>query len=166
LESNHAKQGNTNFVKNPSKVSLYPMPITRSSSQPDQTLKEYYTGMAASGREERWGEYGVRMLEFIEMINKTFTATKLYGLTSHHRLVLQSGRTYKDDWYIIVSVLSNEYYFEYKMSQNIKPWENAYVRGEAKGLEKAKIYLIIAMKECEGWPESEELQKLYESIDV
>ena len=81
------------------------------------------------------------------------------GLTSLNRLVLQSKDQWDTERFVIVSSIgSNEYYFEYLMTDHKKPWENATVNGVTQNLEDARRYLLIAMKESEGWADNLELQ--------
>ncbi|MBV4360655.1 hypothetical protein [Pinibacter aurantiacus] len=102
---------------------------------------------------------GLRMLELIEMINQIFPATQICGLTSLYRLVLQAKDQWDSEWFVIVSCAgNNEYYFEYLMTDDKKPWQNARVTGGAINLAEAKKYLLIAMKESNGWKDCSELQ--------
>lgn len=134
------------------------MPIKRTSDQ-SQTLEQYYSEMLASENQlQQWK--GRDMLAFIEVVNQTFVETQLYGLTSIDRLIIQAENSWKSDWYVIVSAVAGEYYFEYLMPKSKAPWENALVRGTAKSLQETRRYLIVSMKESEGWKGNFELEKL------
>lgn len=140
------------------------MPIKRSSEQKGQTLKEFYIELSEIST-NHYADVGRKMLEFVNMVNETFKKTKLWGLTSHARLVIQSEDNWKSKWYVIIANLgTNDYYFEYLMSEDKQPWDNAMVRGEAKSLKEAKKFLLIAMKESEGWIGNLELDRLLNEI--
>ena len=100
------------------------------------------------------------MLAFIELINQTFVETEIWGLTSHSDLVLQTEDKWDSDWYVTIKCIgNNEYYFEYRLPAYRSPWEYAKVKGVAKDISEAKKYLLIAMKESEGWKDNDELKK-------
>jgi hypothetical protein len=83
------------------------------------------------------------------------------GLTSHSRLILQSADDSASEWYVTINSIGPDYYFfEYLLPANRRPWRNAQVRGEAQSLADAEKYLLIAMRESEGWVGNEELNKL------
>jgi hypothetical protein len=138
------------------------MPIKRSSDQKSMTLEEFYLEFTEKSNNS-YTDVGKKMLEMIEMINDTFKDTLLWGLTSHARLVIQAEDNWRADWYVIISNIgTDEYYFEYLLPDEEKPWPNATVRGEAKNLEEAKRYLLIAMHKSKGWFGNEELKALIE----
>ena len=137
------------------------MPIKRCSDQRNITLETFYKDLSAISNVPRLIDAGAKMITLLNLINELFIDTQLWGLTSHDRLVIQSKDDWKSSWYIIiVSIGTEEYYFEYLLPTNKSPWENAMVRGEAKNLEAAKKYLLIAMRESEGWVGNKELEKL------
>jgi hypothetical protein len=147
------------------------MPITRNSSQDKISLEEFYEELISSG--EKFGkenDFNIRvgkgMIQFLEMINKTFKQTQLWGLTSLIRLIIQKENDWKSDWYVIISGGTNgNYRIEYLISENKRPGENAKVQREAKNLNEAKKYLVIAMNECGGWKDNEELKRLTREIE-
>lgn len=142
------------------------MPITRSSDQRSKTLEEFYQEVS-EGRPHYDVDPGKGMLDFIQLINQIFKQTLIWGLTSHYRLVLQSADDYKSPWYVIVvSIGTKEYYFEYLMPLEKQPWPHAYVRGEAKNIEEAKRYLLIAMYESGGWAGNSELMQLMHDNNI
>lgn len=130
------------------------MPVVRRSEQSSMTIEEFYLAIAIE--EAKVGE---AMLQLIEIINSIFKQTVVWGLTSHYRLVLQTIDESCAEWYVIVASSVGYYYFEYLLPASKQPWENAYVRGEAHSLEEARRYLLIAMRESDGWSDNEELQK-------
>jgi len=136
------------------------MPIKRCSEQKNITLEDFYKELI----EESNGAYPMiceRMIAFLQMVNKLFQKTTLWTHTSHARLVLHNNDSITSNDFVIISNASlEEYYFEYLLPANKSPWDNAMVRGEAKNLEEAKKYLLIAMRESEGWTDNKELKKL------
>jgi len=135
------------------------MPITRCSLQKQQSLEAVYSALVNDANSPVWAEIGYTMLAFLELINKTFPETPLWGLTSHDRLVLLTNDDAYSTWWVIISCLGQkEIYFEYLMPTEKAPWPGATVRGSASSLEEAKRYLIIAMKESGGWPNNPELE--------
>ena len=138
------------------------MPIVGSSDQPRKTLVEFYQELLKDDSPFASKQIGKTMLDFIEMVNNTFQHTTLYGLTSHYRLVIQAKDSWESDWYIIVYCHGDsKIQFEYQMKYIISPWKDAVIRGQADTIEEAKNYLIIAMTECGGWEDNEELKNLY-----
>ena len=136
------------------------MPIKRCSDQKAITLEAFYKDVSKHHNQKPF-DVGEKMLSLLKLINELFTNTQLWGLTSHYRLVIQSEDNWKSDWLIIISNIGvDEYYFEYLIPTHKSPWPNAMVRGEAKNIEDAKRYLLIAMRESEGWVGNKELDKL------
>ena len=137
------------------------MPIKRSSAQAGQTLEEFYSDLTKEGNKITTIDTGKSMLLFIDMINKIFRETMIWGLTSHYRLVIQAKEQWNSDWYVIVYCIgTHEYYFEYLMPLEKRPWPYATVNGTAQSLNEAKNYLLIAMVESEGWMNNSELKNL------
>jgi hypothetical protein len=138
------------------------MPLLGNSKQnKDKSLEDFYHDLKKDKSNPVWEKIGTDMLAFIEMINETFEQTEIWGLTSHSRLVLQTIDKWDAEWFVIVNCIgSNEYYFEYLMTDDKKPWDYATVKGVTQTLTDAKKYLLIAMKESGGWTDNEELKKL------
>ena len=136
------------------------MPIKRCSEQKNITLEAFYNEFL----EESNGAYPMiskRMLLFLETVNELFKETILWAHTSHARLVLHTkNELASSDLVIISSAGLEEYYFEYLLPPHKSPWSHAMVRGEAKNIEEAKRYLLIAMRESEGWVGNKELEEL------
>lgn len=110
-------------------------------------------------------EIGKAMLEFISIVNQTFTKTTLYGLTSHYSLVIQATDNWEDGWFVAVySIGDNKFQFEYQMPEKQAPWNYAVVKGQANTIDEAREFLIIAMTESEGWSDNKELKKLYQNL--
>lgn len=136
------------------------MPIKRNSNQQYKTLTEFYINLSETST-NNYVDVGKQMLNLIKLIDDTFKDTLIWGLTSHARLVLQNSDNWQTPWYVIISNIgTKEYYFEYLLPFDKRPWQNAYVRGEANNIEEAKNYLLIAMERCGGWIGNLELKKL------
>jgi hypothetical protein len=136
------------------------MPITRCSEQSRCSLKEFYQEIAANKVYDP-ANAGGAMLEVLELINTLFKQTKIWGLTSHARLVLQNTDDSASGWYVTLGSAGQGYYYiEYLLPVNKQPWSNAQVKGEAWSLGEVENYLLIAMRESEGWLGNEELNKL------
>lgn len=141
------------------------MPIIRYSGQKSKTLEEFYQELTGEDSTFLEHETGKAMLEFISMVNQTFTKTILYGVTSHYALVIQATDNWEDDWYVTVYSLGDKrFYFEYRMPKEQSPWNYAIVKGKANTIEEAKDYLIIAMTESNGWTNNKELKRLYDQL--
>jgi len=138
------------------------MPIVRNSKQSiDKDLHSFYAELTNDSNAVVTKTIGNNMLALIEMINQTFVETQIWGLTSLYRLVLQTKDQWDSEWFVIVNCIGNtEYYFEYLMTDDKKPWENATVKGVTQNLTEAKKYLLIAMKESGGWADNAELQRI------
>ncbi|WP_431241698.1 hypothetical protein ACQ9BO_17120 [Flavobacterium sp. P21] len=138
------------------------MPITRHSAQKKHSLEEFYSEWALSS-DEISSQIGKSMLKTIDIINKTFKETQIYGLTSHAHLLIFSEDDLSDFYLRLISD-GSEFYIEYKMNEKKQPWKNAIVKGVTKSIEEFNEYIIIAMFESQGWQKSEELQNLYRQI--
>ena len=137
------------------------MPIKRCSAQKAITLEAFYRELAKrAGNHSPLPAICERMLLFLKMVDDLFKETTIWTFTSHDRLVLQNEDKIGRNLVIISSIGLDSYYFEYLLPVNKSPWPNAMVRGEAKNLEEAKKYLLIAMRESEGWIDNEELNHL------
>lgn len=140
------------------------MPLIRCSQQNRQSLEEFYSEWNSESSEISAG-IGKSMLKVIDLMNKTFTETIIYGLTSHAHLSLLSENNTLSDWYVaIVANGLEEYHIEYQMTKDSQPWENAIIKGETKSIEEFKNFIIIAMFESRGWDKNDELNKLFNQI--
>ncbi|MGL2963040.1 hypothetical protein ACSVH2_04370 [Flavobacterium sp. RSB2_4_14] len=140
------------------------MPLIRCSEQKRQSLEEFYTQCASENNKISSG-IGKSMLKIIDVINKTFTETIIYGLTSHDFLLLHSEDNSMSNWHVILIANGlEEYHIEYQMTKDSQPWENASVKGATKSIEEFKKFIIIAMYESRGWQKSEELNKWFTQI--
>jgi hypothetical protein len=141
------------------------MPIISSSDQKSKTLEEFYGELLSDKATIVENEIGKTMLSFISMVNNTFIDTILFGLTSHYSLVIQRTDNWRDNWFVRVnSIGDKKFQFKYQMPEAKSPWKYAIVYGEANDIEEAKNFLIIAMKESEGWEGNRELRQLYNKL--
>ena len=138
------------------------MPLLGNSEQnKTRTIEDFYRDLTNDKSNAVWEKIGKNMLAFIDLINQSFLETEIWGLTSHAHLVLQTQDRWDSDGYVTVSCIgSNEYYFEYRLPKEKSPWEYATVKGVARDFSEAKKYLLIAMKESEGWKGNKELENL------
>ena len=127
-------------------------------------IEEYYLDISKDKSNSVWSERGQNMLKFVEMLNENFKKTKIWGLTSNSRLILQNEDNWDSKWFVIIEALGNEYYFEYLITDDKKPWENATVKGVTRNLVDAKKYLLISMKDSGGWNNNLELKRLLKEI--
>lgn len=98
--------------------------LGNSKQNKTKTLEEFYFELTKDKNNPVWEKIGRNMLMFIDLINQTFSETKICRLTSHSRLVLQTQDNWDTDWYVIVNCIgSDEYYFEYILPKEKCPWE-------------------------------------------
>ena len=137
------------------------MPIIRNTKQSiDKDLYGFYAELTDDANEVVTKAIGKNMLALIEIINQTFVETKIWGLTSLYRLVLQTKDQWDSERFVTIYCIgNNEYYFEYLMTDSKKPWDYATVKGVTQNLTEAKKYLLISMKESGGWANNVELKK-------
>ena len=144
------------------------MPLKRISNQKSQTPEEFYLDLSkesstGSGSKDR----NTAMLTLIKIINDFFIETNIWALTSLHRLVLLTQDNWKSKWYIIISCFNDkEIYFEYLIPAEKHPWPDAKVTGTANSLNQAKEYLLIAMRETDGWQDNRELKELLKEFNL
>jgi hypothetical protein len=139
------------------------MAIKRCSEQKRQTLEEFYAEFIPD-RVKTFADVGTPMLKVLNLLNYTFPETEIYGLTSHATLLLLSEDSSLRPWFIALNGLEDEYHIEYIMAPDKQPWPNATVKGATKSLNELRQFIIIAMMESKGWPNSIELQRLYGDI--
>ena len=139
------------------------MPIRRCSEQKRQTLEEFYAEFIPE-KNQFWADVGTAMLKVTKLINDTFKETIIYGLTSHASLNFLTQDNSESDCFVTINSSGDDFYIEYLMTKNNRPWPNATVKGATKSLNEFKNLIIIAMTESQGWPESLELKTLYNSI--
>ena len=127
------------------------MPITVCKNHSSKSLIGIYEEIVNYDKNPVWKIKSQAMIELINLINQIFMSTQIWGLTSHHRLVLLSEDNWDSKWHVIIeNIGSKEYYFEYLIPEQKSPWENGVVKGVASSIVEAKTYLGIAMKESEG----------------
>ncbi len=138
------------------------MPLLGNSKQnKTRTITDFYLDFSKDKSNPVWEKIGKNMLAFIDLINQTFIETEIWGLTSHSHLILQTQDKWDADWYVTVYCIGgNEYYFEYRLPVDKSPWKYATVKGVAIDFSEVKKYLLIAMKESEGWKDNDELKRL------
>lgn len=49
------------------------------------------------------------------------------------------------------AIIPDAYQLEYLLPASKRPWEQAFVQGQSQSLAETKQYLLIAMRESEGW---------------
>lgn len=139
------------------------MPITRCPDQSDDSLEEFYQWIGTTPASDAIGTADA-MLQLITELNKLFKQTQLWGTTSHAKLHLQNyPHTAARSYVSVIGFSITElvcYNISYQLPAHKRPWPNAQVIGEAESLNKAIDYLLIAMRESEGWLENNELKKL------
>jgi hypothetical protein len=139
------------------------MPLTRCSEQKRQTLEEFYSEWASSDNQIS-SDTGKSMLRVVDLINRTFIETKIYGLTSHAHLLLLSQDNSQSDWYVcIIANGLNEFHIEYLLPKTKQPWAKASVKGATKSIDEFRKFIIIAMTESLGWKDNSELSELYQT---
>jgi len=139
------------------------MPIIRCSDQKGQSLEEFYS-------EKRTHKDSLEianvMLSIIDLLNREFSNTTIFGLTSIYHLNLLAHNSYQTDWYVsIIALDERNYHIEYLMPENKRPWSYAKVKGDAKSLEEAMKFISIGMYESNGWPGNEELLSFYKKYN-
>jgi len=147
------------------------MPIIQCTEQSKQSLEDFYKSLIPD-RVTKFVDVGSPMLKVIKLINDTFKNTVIYGLTSHATLKLLNKNSTLATGFVALKGFGtdpggkdNEYYIEYLMTADKQPWPNACVIGGTKSLTELKRLIIIAMTESKGWPDSNELKDLYESLE-
>lgn len=148
------------------------MPIIRCSEQKRQTLEEFYKSLIPDNVNS-FADVGSPMLHVLTLINDTFKETAIYGLTSHASLILLNKDSSISPWYVAIRGIEtapngqkNEYYIEYLMPADNQPWPAAKVTGGTTSLKELRKYMVIAMSECNGWTDSDELKTLNKELEA
>lgn len=135
------------------------MPIQRSPVQGRQTLAEYYQQLTTSPSlvDQLAGQ---QMLQLLEVLDDLFPQMALWGLTSMARLGLSPDPEFTNAWFVLLSsaILPDAYQLEYLLPASKRPWEQAVVQGQSHSVAETKRYLLIAMRESEGWVGNQEFE--------
>lgn len=137
------------------------MPITRCSDQKSQTLATFYKEWAED-KNPISSEIGKSMILIIDFINETFSETIIYGLTSHANLLLLAKDSYQNPWFVVLISDGKEFHIEYRTESS----EHDIIKKVTDSFEEFKKHLIIAMHHSQGWNESDELNKLFQNINL
>lgn len=140
------------------------MPLRRISDQKSRTIKEFYNHVIGKQKAASWNDIGKAMVKLIEKLDEIFPNDIIWCLTSLHRLVLLTDDDWKSPWYVIIGSLSSlnsdEIYIEYRMPDDLKPWNDAKVKGTANSLDEAVEYVLIAMQKSGGWQGMNSLERI------
>jgi hypothetical protein len=139
------------------------MPITRCPDQSDDSLEEFYQWIGTTPA--AWGVGTAdAMGQLLTELNALFKQTQLWGVTSHTKLHVKNYPSTAARSYVLVNGFSGAgqmwYDISYQLPDRKCPWPNAQVTGETDSLSKAIEYILIAMRESEGWLENDELERL------
>ncbi|WP_261512029.1 hypothetical protein [Chryseobacterium paludis] len=119
------------------------MPIIRSSEQISKSLEDFYKDLVPKV-EDTFGDNGTPpMLNVLEVINKLFKETLIYGFTSHSTLLLMEEDNSISDWFVAINGYRNEYHVEYIIPKEKSLWENVKIKGETTSLKKLYAKLEI-----------------------
>ena len=140
------------------------MPIARCSDQGPLTLREYFADVA-TWSDKYYHLMAPHMITAVELIDRLFPTTQLFGLTSHGRLVLLSHDSSKPPWHIIVSHQIHEYQLEHMLGRNQHPWPGATALCTAKTIDELEKLLVLAMDLTGAWSDNEELKRLILLLD-
>ncbi len=142
------------------------MPINVCKNHSSKTLIGIYEEVANYDSNPVWKKKSEAMISLINEINRIFTVTQIWALTSHDRLVLLTENRWYSRWHVIIeNIGGNEYYFEYLIPDYKSPWKNGTIKGVASSIKEAVKYLGIAMRESEGWAGNSELNNLLNSTN-
>src|SRR5688572_23292894 len=134
------------------------MPLTKCSNQNHVTFEQFYQDSVDN--DHVLPDKGKSMLSMLAWINHTFEKTHLYGFTSLGTLQIKNIDDIITDWFVsIVSLGFNDYYIEYKIPAGKSELNGAVVRSHATSEEQAKRFLLIAMRESNGWVDNLELKE-------
>jgi hypothetical protein len=137
------------------------MPLKRISDQNGGTIQDFYFDVIEKQKASSWNDSGKAMLNLIKRLDELFMDDTIWCLTSLYRLVLLTDDNWKSPWYVIISALeSKEIYVEYRMPDDLKPWDDATVKGTANSLDRAVEYVLIAMHRSAGWHGMDSLERL------
>jgi hypothetical protein len=135
------------------------MPIQRSPVQGHQTLAEYYQEIAQN-KSPVDQLVGQQMLQLLKVLDDLFPQMAFWGLTSMARLGLSPDPEFTGAWFVLLSsaIIPDVYQVEYLLPTGKRPWEEAFVRGQSQSVAETKRYVLIAMRESEGWVGNQEFE--------
>lgn len=132
------------------------MPITRCIDQSSKSLLEFYSEGATDEVSQMMRR---EMIGIINWLDEIFQETELFGLTSHLRLVLQSENVSYGRNHVTFIVTPGRYDIEYKLPEAEAPFPNASIIVHTDSRVSFKKYLLIAMKNSEGWKDATHFEK-------
>lgn len=140
------------------------MPVVRCSDQPHQSLREHYNPKGETN--ERVILSHQLMISLIDKLDEIFKDTIVFGLTSHYHLNLLAYDSFQTDWFVtFIAGSDGEVYVECLLPRNKQPWPFAKVTGQAETPEEGIKYILLAMKESEGWQDNKELETCLKNLD-
>lgn len=125
------------------------MRLVRCHAQSRQTLDEFYapTDEAPDG-----GESGRAMLSLLRRLRELPDPRSVWGLTSHQRLILKAEDRWDSPSYVMITACAPDSYFvSYRMPDDLAPWPEAHVNGEAQSEGEAVRMILIAMDRSGGF---------------
>lgn len=127
------------------------MQLTRCKDQDYDTLDGEYEKLARCD-DALSRERGAKMLGLLARLRAVPDDKRVFGVTSHRRLLLMAEDSHQSPKFVIVSVLSKfEYHIEALLPEWAAPWPVAYVRGFAQTEDEAVEMVLTAMTVSEGW---------------
>ena len=135
------------------------MPVFTSNSQGGESVdqRDYYRSRIQDTEEDWRKRSFASIIEFIDRLEAAFPETNIWLLTSHDRLVLMDSPEYDaGDWLVSIEKVNiTEFHFRYKMPN--PPIPHAGVQFIARGVDEAIARVKIAIRESEGWTDSQDL---------
>jgi hypothetical protein len=127
------------------------MLLTRCKDQKPEELEEFYDELMR--REGYVGRTGAKaMLDLIARLKSMPDDRRVFGLTSHYRLVLLAEDSYKSPWFVILGAIqSKNFHIEYLVPKSSAPWPGAYIRGECRSEDDVIRMIETAMERSGGW---------------
>ena len=123
------------------------MRLDKCTEQGTQTLEGFYAEVVAHDPST-----GQAMLDLIAQLRSLDHPNRVWGLTSHTRLILLAQDDFRTPWYVIAYAISKRNYtVEYLMPASVAPWQSAHVRGEARSVDEAVKMIVTAMERSGGW---------------
>lgn len=137
------------------------MKLTRCTAQ-KTSLETFYNELYESYKGAPLGESALAYLDVIAELRNHPATYEVWGLTSHHRLILLAEDDYESLWYVICEIHSMPryenwkhhdlvYHVSFELPEVTSPWSRGTILGIASSLEEAVQLIILAMKESKGW---------------
>lgn len=128
------------------------MALNPATSQEGRSLESFYQALFELPQ-PHWSPTARMMLQLLPELERLCSTRRVWGFTSHARLVLLPQDDYRQPYSVVVAArgLESCYEISYLMTVDDAPWDGAIVSGKARSVPEAVSMIGVAMERCGAW---------------